>query len=431
VKGRFAAAGALALVLAAGACTEEGPTDVGSGLVAGGELRTFEVVLESGMFLALDTAFAGYTTPAGIGYQIVAHEFDGVLDAHALTRFVSLPDSQQVAQTGGGTVWDSDLSYIGGQLTAAVDTLRSVADGQVEVELRRILQPWDPASATWTLAVDSGAISTPWEEPGGTRSGPVSGRAWAAGQDSLLLPLDSITAEALAAASDDEQGLLLSMTGGEGRLRIQNMSLRVDIRPSTRPDTVIRVQVPVTRRTSVYTPRLAAAASLPRVGGIEAWRAFLRFAPDLEDLIVPCGPADANPACTVRLGDAVLNRAELLLEPVAPPAGFTPTDSVPITASTVLRPPLVPLARSPLATVVGVVGAISPTAFRAGADTTVVVDITSFMRPLAAGGQEAADATPWLALFSPPEGSRFGVGAFSDTPRLRLVLTVATEVQLR
>jgi hypothetical protein len=234
----------------------------------------------------------------------------------------------------------------------------------------------------------------------------------------------------LAEATDDEQGLLLSMTGGQGRLRISNMALQVDFRPSTRPDTVIRVLVPVTRRTSVYTPRLAERAATTRVGGVEGWRTFLRMAPTLEDLVVPCGPSGDPGSCTVRLGDAVLNRAELLLDPMPPPAGYAPTESVPMTATSVLRPAFVPLERSPLAQVVGVADPIPASAFGADSDTTVVVDITGFLRPLLGSDAQAA-ASDWLALFSPPEGGRFGIGAFSGAPRLRLVLTVATEVQLR
>jgi len=427
---RGAAALALLLVVAAAACTEEGPTAVGGDLVKGGELRTFEVLLEPGQFLALDTAIAGYAGPAGAGYQVVANAYEGVLQAHAMTRFVSLPDSQQVVQTGGGTVWDRNLTFVGGQLTAVVDTLRSVVEGEVGVHLHAVRQAWDPASATWTHAVDSAAVRTLWEQPGGTRMVPGSTRAWAAGQDSLLLSFDSATAAALAEATDDEQGLLLSMTGGQGRLRISNMSLQVDFRPSTRPDTVIRVLVPVTRRTSVYTPRLAERAATARVGGVEGWRTFLRMAPTLEDLVVPCGPSGDPGSCTVRLGNAVLNRAELLLEPMPPPAGYAPTAAVPLTATTVLRPAFVPLERSPLAQVVGVADAIPASAFGADSETTVVVDVTGFLRPLLGSDAQAA-ASDWLALFSPPEGGRFGVGAFSGAPRLRLVLTVATEVQLR
>jgi hypothetical protein len=208
------------------------------------------------------------------------------------------------------------------------------------------------------------------------------------------------------------------------------MSLQVDFRPSTRPDTVIRVLVPVTRRTSVYTPRLAERAATTRVGGVEGWRTFLRMAPTLEDLVVPCGPSGDPGSCTVRLGDAVLNRAELLLDPMPPPAGYAPTESVPMTATSVLRPAFVPLERSPLAQVVGVADPIPASAFGADSETTMVVDVTGFLRPLLGSDAQAA-ASDWLALFSPPEGGRFGIGAFSGAPRLRLVLTVATEVQLR
>ena len=41
------------------ACTDEAPTEVGDDLLPSGEVRTFEVILQPGEYLAYDTTFTG------------------------------------------------------------------------------------------------------------------------------------------------------------------------------------------------------------------------------------------------------------------------------------------------------------------------------------------------------------------------------------
>lgn len=366
------------------------------------------------------------------GYQILANDYDGVLDAHALTRFVPLPDSAQVVPAGGGvSVWDRALTWVGGEYIMVVDTARSSADGDVPVFVHRLLQAWDPLTTSWVFAIDSLAAHVPWVEPGGARGNPVASEVWSLGQDTLRIPLDSATVSALAAAPADVQGLLLRIAGAPAQLRVSATSLYADFRGTVRPDTVIRVQIPVSRRTFIHNPRLARAAGTLRVGGSESWRGFLRFAPGLADQQVSCLVPGVPGSCSVRVGDAVINQAELLLQPTAPPAGFAPLAPVPVSAATVLTPALVPLARSPLEGIVGTLGSVPADLFSAQADTTLALDITTFLRPLIEGPAEGEAASQWLALISVPEGAGFGIGAFRGTPRLRLTLTVANEVQLR
>ena len=70
-----------------GACGSDSPVEVGAGLLPAEPVTTFEVVLEADQFLALDSAFALYNQPADAGFAMIAADYAGVLDAHALNRF--------------------------------------------------------------------------------------------------------------------------------------------------------------------------------------------------------------------------------------------------------------------------------------------------------------------------------------------------------
>jgi hypothetical protein len=93
----------------------------------------------------------------------------------------------------------------------------------------------------------------------------------------------------------------------------------------------------------------------------------------------------------------------------------------------------VPLERSPLGDVLGVMVRGAPASrFEEGAATTrVEVPITDYVRAVVADTAIGPRPGPHLALTSAAEGDLFGVATFGSRPVLRLVLTVATELQLR
>jgi hypothetical protein len=112
----------------------------------------------------------------------------------------------------------------------------------------------------------------------------------------------------------------------------------------------------------------------------------------------------------------------------------------------VTRSPLLPLARSPVGDTVGRNHPAAPASrfvVGPGATGRVEVPITPFFAALAAdttaagAGTTESPGTLTLALLGAPlEGSNFGFAEFfgrrsgANAPRLRLIVTVATEVQL-
>jgi hypothetical protein len=128
-----------------------------------------------------------------------------------------------------------------------------------------------------------------------------------------------------------------------------------------------------------------------------------------------------------------MNYAALVLQPTPPPAGFIPEDSVRLGARILLVSDAVPLERSPLGDVAGVmVSAVPASIFASGATPPIELPVTTFLRRLASDTIAVANRPPpWVALVPVVEGSHFGVSTFAQNPRLRLVLTVATEVQIR
>jgi hypothetical protein len=70
--------------------------------------------------------------------------------------------------------------------------------------------------------------------------------------------------------------------------------------------------------------------------------------------------------------------------------------------------------------------------FGSAATPPIELPITAFPRRLSSDSIPAANRPPpWVAVVPVVEGSHFGVSTFARNPRLRLVLTVATEVQIR
>jgi hypothetical protein len=109
-------------------------------------------------------------------------------------------------------------------------------------------------------------------------------------------------------------------------------------------------------------------------------------------------------------------------------------DSFRISAYTLLVSSNAPLARSPLGVEVGRTRPfVQPAQFRDPAGgSPVEVPVTFFVRALVQ--DTVATETPptrYVAVLPSIEAIDFGVAAFRPSPRLRLVLTIASELQLR
>lgn len=417
----------IAATLVLAACAEEDPVGL-VGLFPADAVRTIEVILPAEAFLVADTSIGGFSRAADAGFLVVAEDFEGALDAHALARFALPPAGVSFRDTAGTTRTDTLPRLVGGEIVVRVDSLRSRAGVPVRLALFRTAEAWDPRTATWTLRVDSGGVQLPWAQPGGTRGALVDTAVLQPGAGTLTFAVDSTTLALWSDTTDRSRGaLVLSETPGV-RLRLSSLRLRFQARPSQRPDTVVTDSVGTEARTFVFDPQPAPGANL-FVSGTPSWRSFLRLRERLDTLRIATGAADDS----IRLSEATINFAALLLQPVAPPPGFSPEDTVVIEARTVLAADEVPLARAPLGGAISELG-LPPASFSAGA-SRVELPITGVLTALAvAPDAGTAQAATTLALIGAPEGALFGLGAFGGrggaaAPGLRLILSVTSEVQ--
>lgn len=428
----------LAVALAA-ACGREGPTAVGGALLPGGSIRTFELILDAPAFLASDTSVVGFVPSAGFAaFQIVAERYAGTVTAHTLTRPAVLNSSFTVRDSAGNTVTDTLPRYFGARFVLHLDTTAVNGTTPVQLRLFRTTESWDPVTANWTMRVDSGSTHLPWAQPGGTVGSLVDTATWTPGSDSVLFHVDSATVAAWNDTTVHERGALVSAVTAGSRLRLASLTYTAQAHSSVRRDTVVEVTPGLAYTTFVYTPPVPATPGILRVGGVPAWRSYLTFAPDLETRTLSC-PASEG-ACTFTLKQATVNFASILLQP-APPGAFPPEDSVRLSAWVADTSSLLPLSRTPLRVQVGVQSPASPpSAFSPAPSTTpVAVPVSLFMAALAGDttrAGSAAAATRRIALIHYPEPGLFGVGTFYGrtagalAPKLRLIVTLATEAQL-
>jgi len=419
-------------------CGRELPTDVGGTLLPADALRTFEVIIDPSDFFDIDTTFTGFDETRNADFTVVAHEFGGRVEANTLVRF-NVPLRIGTVDTTGTVVTDSMPTLLGGRVVISLDTARSDVDLPVALSLYRIEEDWDPTSANWTNRVDTAGTVLPWTQPGGRGGAFVDSAVWSMANvdadgnalDSLVIDVDSQTIALWSDTSTRARGGALVMETSGARVRIADVLLRLDIRPSVKPDTVVTTTVRSANPIFVYDPPVERPATTLLVGGIPEWRTYLRWRDGIDTLSIPCPQISAD--CVVRLGDANINYAALLMRLTQPPAGFLPQDSTRIISAPLLASELSPLERSPLGNAVGVgIEFLGPDRFVDPVDDVTQIPVTPFLRRLVADTtSDGAPVSPWMALL--PLVSRFdlGIAAFEPNPKLRVVVTVARELQLR
>lgn len=399
-----------AVSLLAAACSDESPTLEGGQNFPGGRPTTLQATLPAGEFFQLLGRFSGYPasnfSPA---FLLIAENYAGNLTSHALLRF-TFPEALEYNQ-GGVSRRDTEYTLTAGRLTARIDSAASVAGGgPVTFRLWEVAQPYDPASATWELAVDSTGERTAWTTPGGTRGAQIAEYVWnpAAAGDTVTFAVDSATANRVRA--EGFNGFLVTASAG-ARVRTDGFILRAGAHPkSAAPDTVIQVSSSGGRQQYVFTPEPPRSATALEVGGIRSARALFRL--DLEQRVPGCAAGSVTCA-DVALEDVTLNEVALLLRPVPVPGGFEPRDTAAVNLRRVVEPELG--ARAPLGEFI--LG--SRTTYRPG-DTLVVVPITSLAATTFARDTVAGE----FALLSEPEAGQFGVLWFDPAVRLRITYTL-------
>lgn len=422
----------LAAVVLAG-CADEGPVGLDP-LVPPGVVRSFEVILGADRFLVMDTSITGFTKPSGSGYGAVARAHGGVLDAHTLARFALPLRSVTYKDTAGVTRTDNAPIVIGAELILGIDTLQGRPSEPVSLALYRTGQPWSPTSATWTHAVDDDDETTPWAEPGGTRGERVSTAQLLPDTTKLGFAVDSATLAAWSDTLDASRGaLIVSETPGT-RLRFNSFQLVVQARPSARPDTVVVDTVGLAGLTFVYDPPPVRDGSI-FVGGTPAWRSYVQLRPRLDTLTIQA-PCPDGGECSYRLGEADINYAGLVFTPVAPPAGFAPDDTARIDLHRVLGGGAVPLSRAPMNSSFARL-LVPPGSFASGdaAEVAITPTFRGFLNAMAGSGDDDPPIT--LALIDATGGMKFGIASFApigagaDAPRLKLIISVVNQDQVR
>jgi hypothetical protein len=410
-----------AAVLLFAACDRETPLGVGQGLLPPGAVQTFEIVLDAERYLVRDTAFGDYTGPRDAPFLVLAHQFDGALNANALMRFI-VPELITLPDTAGVSYIDTIPNWFAGNVRVVVDSL-TLPDVDFQLALYHTAEVWDE-SATWSYRVDTLAVSHPWTVPGGRSGDFISRITVPAGTDTVLVPVDSLTIERWRQIEFGDRGALLVVETPGVRLRTSLPQLLLEGRPSQRPDTVVTATGVIDRATFIFEPEQPVTVGQPRVGGTPAWRTIYRLRERLDTISFAC---PGVPNCRVRLADAHINYAAMQLHPTAVPDGFRPEDDISLVAYLLFPTPQVPLQRSPLGDIAGFATApatrfVAPVAPDA---PPVEVQLTDLIR-LASLSPEARGEQYLPTHFTVASGNQtFGFGVFESMPPLRLVISLA------
>jgi hypothetical protein len=411
----LATALAAALVLAGTACSDQLPTASDEGLFPGGRPVTFEADLEPAAFFEDLGHFTGYTTLRNAPYLLVAHAFDGALEAHTLARFTGFPTSVTYTADGASHT-DSTFTWVGGRVVAPLDTAATTAAGAVTYQLWTVGDTWDAATVSWEAAADSVSGRRPWATPGGTRGRLLAEVSRAPGdtllRDSIVWTLDSLAVRDLVA--DSTKGVLVTATGAATRTQLGGLVLRASARPAGKPDTTLTQSVNAGAVAFVFNPPAPDAEW--QIGGVASARSLFRLT--LPATVPVCPPAGAAGACRdVALGRVTLNEAALVFTPVAVPGGFRPVAPLMLTLRLIAEPELGRLA--PLGGSVTAV-TVPGRRFVAPADSTVAIPLTGYVQHLLSD----STAINTFALLAEPEAANFGVARFTGAPRLRLIYTL-------
>lgn len=434
---RWSALG-LASLLVAG-CGDEGPVGL-DGLVPDDVVRTYEIILDADAFLARDTAIVGFREPSNTPYYVVAQDHAGALNARGLARF-ALASKISYNDSAGTSVTDQPPRWIGGRLIVRVDTLAPRPDGPVELALHLTTEAWDGGSATWQFRVDTAGVQEPWTEPGGSPGALIDTETLEVDADSLVFTVDSQTVALWADTLDPGPGALITMATPGGRVRLARVTFVADARPLERPDTVIADTASLRDAVFIFDPPPADGGRLV-VGGTPTWRSYLLLKQRLDTLAVavPC-PDDPAENCSIRLGDATVNYAALLLQAETPPAGFAPLDTVGIEVRLALGAGEIPFSRAPLSSRVGTPVTFDAEVFEnpgGPVDLPVTGAVAGLTRaPEESGLADGVRENPVLVLLPTVEGDQFGYGSFASSrsgsapPRLRMLISVVSEDLVR
>jgi len=424
----------------AGACQDDIPTSVDNGLVPVAP-TTVEIVFAADSFATGFRSYGGFgvgnASRLGGVLSHVALDFGGdELEVRTLAQFGAIPPAATVQDSTGASVSDSTLTLLSGSLLLTIDTTESPAVDSMEVLIDEVTEAWDPGTVSWELATDSVGVSVPWSVAGGGARTLVTSAQLdlSAGLDTLRIPLDSATVARWTDTTDATRGALLRTTTAGARLPLRVVSLTVEVRPGSNPDTTIFLAAPTERQTFIYDPLPTPDSAALWVGGSPAWRSVFEFTLPTE-LNGPEALCSVVP-CPVALTAELLTSASLILTTVSPPTSFLLADSLRFDARPVLAPDLLP--RAPVGGPLSSASVIlAPSDFSTNLGREIIVPLTAFVQILLDGADANGSEPPsTVALVAAAEPSSLGFAAFAgpgapQAPRLRLVLTVPEPAGIR
>jgi hypothetical protein len=400
------------------------------------EAITVEARLTFDEFAENLRVYGGYGSPAELPYGMMAHKYEGELEARALFGFWPFPVVATVRDTTGTSRPDSSLVFVGGTLVVLIDTIASIHGDSVAVAVGAVQQPWHFESANWQVAVDTVGDLQPWAEEGASPVISMATTVWDPSvADTMVFVLDSADVALLADTAAAAQGIRLDALTEGVRIQAYSARLMLKTRPSSNPDTLVDVLVHPKFRTFIYEPVLEAPESDFRVGGVPAWRTVwdMNFPEELN------GPQELcdKVGCPFVLEPDMVNSASLYLTTKAPPPGFVPSDPLRLDIRGVLAPERLP--KSPLGTsLAGSSGVSVPFEYFADSvGTRIEVPIGGYVveliRGVTATGGKVEETMVILSSFEPlslPFGEFYGPGSASE-PEIRLILTVGGGVEIR
>ncbi len=285
------------LLAAAGACTEEAIVVTGPD-APGATIPSVEVsVLASELPGWRDTTFVGYAEPATFGFKMLADRAD--LGSRILGRF-DIADS--VLTAGGGSA--EIETFESAMLRVVFDVDRSTFASPYLLELYSLTRSYDSLQARWTLARDG----DPWTTPGGDLGALLASTEFDEPRDTafveFIVPVDPL----LQAwrASDGEPGFALVVSGDGSDLAVGEVSVRAEITAVGQTDTITATSLS-RAVTFIYDPPQPEVGLGLRLAGLPSARIYLEFEVPDEVGGVP-------------LDGATINHAEIVFQPLAPPA---------------------------------------------------------------------------------------------------------------
>ena len=435
-SGRLLTALLVAISCGVVGCRETIPTSLGD-VQLPDEPLTLEIQLNWNQFGSGLEVFGGYGKPRELGAGIIAESYAGTLSARTLVRFAQYPAKASVIDGTGTTREDEDLRYVGGRVMAWFDSDASTNTGPVDLVLSAVQHEWDGGTATWSSAVDSIGVDTPWPEAGGGPVSVIDTATWDPAEgDTISFLVDSAQVAAWGDSSDETRGARIELVTPGERLFMHAAFLHVTTRSSINPDTVLILTTPADQATFIYSRVSQPPADGVRVGGTPSWRTVL-------DVTLPdelTGPPElcAAAGCPFVISPQDISFAGLSLRSrTTEDAAFQPSDSMRLDVRAVLSRDALP--KSPLgeSLIQDPSGTVIPGEFFGLQDDQLVeIPITSFVRDLLSGPESTGRVRPnTLALISKAEPSSFAFASFhgpgsSMEPMLKLILTVSRPMEL-